>query len=201
MQICLTTEFIKQHQAERTSGSNKGRVFQRNPCLQAIVQDGPLPNWWARQEKNQRSTSVWVSLCSKYWSAITLFTLMLMVFRKVTVCVSVEDWSNPVHRTAINTQIHYIHTGKLWIFTGITAQSHLLRLDNVTTSVDYVFFFPHLLIWPPATVPLCWIVEKACLKKTRCWLVKGVVDLRRNTISFNNPLLCAPGFHFCLSAF
>lgn len=142
MQICLTTEFIKQHQAERTSGSNKGRVFQRNPCLQAIVQDGPLPNWWARQEKNQRSTSVCVSLCSKYWSAITLFTLMLMVFRKVTVCVSVEDWSNPVHRTAINTQIHYIHTGKLWIFTGITAQSHLLRLDNVTTSVDYVFFSP-----------------------------------------------------------
>lgn len=34
-------------------------------------------------KKNQRSTSIWVSVCSKYWSAVTQLTLLLMVNEKV----------------------------------------------------------------------------------------------------------------------
>lgn len=137
----------------------------------------PTAKLMGTSRKNQRSTSVWVSLCSKYWSAITLFTLTLAVFRKVTVCVSVEDRSNPVHRTAINTQIHFIHTGKLWIFTGITAQSHLLHLDNVTTSADCFFPpFTHLTTSYSSLVLNSWEgvlkEDKVLIGERCCWSEK-----------------------------
>lgn len=90
--------------AKWASSSSQEGAFQRKSMARSSWRGWPAGKVMGGVKKNQRFTSIWVSMCFTYRSAVTLLMLMLIVYgkdaggNKSRLCLSAEGWSNSVQQ-------------------------------------------------------------------------------------------------------